>query len=80
MQIEFSPAVINAFSSFVVTLDQHPVGAAALVGVILAGGASVALASRRAPLFARQTLFRAEIPPQEILLAIRENHVGRITF
>lgn len=47
MQIEFSPAVINAFSSFVVTLDQHPVGAAALVGVILAGGAAVALATWR---------------------------------
>lgn len=47
MQIEFSPAVIKACSDFVVTLDQHLAGAAALVAVLLACGAAVALAKWR---------------------------------
>lgn len=49
MSIEFSPAVINAFSSFVVTLDHHPLGAFCLVAVLLASGAAVALAHWRKP-------------------------------
>jgi len=44
MSIELSPAVINAFSSFVITLDRHRVGALCLVAVLLASGAAVALA------------------------------------
>ena len=44
MSIGFSPAVINAFSAFVITLDRHRVGALCLVAVLLAGGAAVALA------------------------------------
>lgn len=44
MPIEFSPDLINAFSFFVVTLDQHPAGAVALVAVLLAGGIAVAVA------------------------------------
>lgn len=43
MSIEFSPAVIDACSTFVITLDRHPVGAAALVVLLLAGGAAIAL-------------------------------------
>jgi hypothetical protein len=42
--IEFSPAVIDACSTFVITLDSHRVGAAALVLLLLAGGAAIALA------------------------------------
>jgi hypothetical protein len=45
MSIDLSPALINAFSSFVVTLDQHPAGAMGLVAVLLAAG----LAYRRKP-------------------------------
>jgi hypothetical protein len=47
MHIEFSPAVINACSALVVTLDQHLAGAVALAMVLLAGGAAVALAKWR---------------------------------
>ncbi|PHV07953.1 hypothetical protein CSQ96_08720 [Janthinobacterium sp. BJB412] len=47
MSIEFSPAVIDACSAFVITLDRHPLGAAALVAVLLAGGTAVALAKWR---------------------------------
>lgn len=47
MQIEFAPAVIKACSDFVVTLDQHLAGAAALIAVLLACGAAVALAKWR---------------------------------
>lgn len=47
MSIEFSASVIEAFSTFVVTLDQHPVGAVALVAVLLAAGLSISLATRR---------------------------------
>lgn len=47
MQIEFSPAIIKACSDFVVTLDQHLAGAAALIAVLLACGAAVALAKWR---------------------------------
>jgi hypothetical protein len=43
MQIEFSPTVIKSCSEFVVTLDQHLAGAAALVTVLLACEATVAL-------------------------------------
>lgn len=44
MSIEFTPAVLAAFSAFVITLDRHPVGAAALVAVLLAAGLAIALA------------------------------------
>lgn len=47
MSIKFAPAVIDAFSSFVITLDRHPVGAVALVVVLLAAGAAVAMAKWR---------------------------------
>jgi len=47
MSIEFSAAVIDACSAFVITLDRHPVGAMALVVVMMAGGAAVALAKWR---------------------------------
>lgn len=46
MSIELSPAVIDACSTFVITLDRHPVGAAALVVLLLAGGAAIALATK----------------------------------
>jgi hypothetical protein len=42
--IKFSPAVIGALSALVMTLDSHPVGAACLVALLLAGGLAVALA------------------------------------
>lgn len=47
MSIEFSPAVIDACSAFVITLDRHPVGAAALVVLLLAGGAAISLSKWR---------------------------------
>jgi len=47
MQIEFSPAVIDACSALVITLDRYPAGAAALVVVLLAGGTAVALSKWR---------------------------------
>lgn len=47
MSIEFSPAVIDACSTFVITLDRHLAGAAALVVLLLAGGAAVALSKWR---------------------------------
>lgn len=45
MKIDLSPALINAFSAFVVTLDQHPAGAVGLVALLLAAG----FAYRRKP-------------------------------
>lgn len=47
MHIEFSAAVIDACSAFVITLDRYPRGAVALVIVLLAGGTAVALAKWR---------------------------------
>lgn len=47
MYIEFSAAVIDACSAFVITLDRYPRGAVALVIVLLAGGTAVALATWR---------------------------------
>lgn len=38
MSVDISPALINAFSAFVVTLDQHPAGAVSLVALLLAVG------------------------------------------
>ncbi|WP_426197699.1 hypothetical protein [Massilia sp. DWR3-1-1] len=47
MSIKFSPAVIFACSTFVITLNQCPVGAAALAVLLLAGGAAVSLSKWR---------------------------------
>jgi hypothetical protein len=47
MSIEFSPAVFNALSALVVTLDHHRVGAACLAALLLAGGTAMAIARRR---------------------------------
>lgn len=47
MSIEFSPAVINALSALVVTLDHHRAGAACLAALLLAGGTAVAIARWR---------------------------------
>jgi hypothetical protein len=47
MSIEFSPAVINALSAFVVTLEQNRVGAAFLAALLLTGGTAVAIARWR---------------------------------
>lgn len=51
MNISLSPSFIDAISAFVITLDQHPFRALALVAILLAIGACARkeLASRSRP-------------------------------
>jgi len=46
MEIKFTPEVIKAFMEFVVTLDRHPTGGAALAALLLAAGAAFAMSKR----------------------------------